>query len=479
MLTCLRLFRFAALLLVFLPACGTQSYQPGSLDVDAAAKSFASRRMDAPGLRDYLVAHGYDPSDWPVKHWGLRELTLTAFYYHPDLAAARAQAQAARAEARLERQASSFKITPLLQHHSRQSGGNESPWSLGFDVEIPLASSARRAAVAERAGYLAESAELNLGSVAWEVRSRVRARLLDLYAARAVAQTLSVEVQTRLELVALLGRRLESGLVSATDLGTARVKLAETQGQSAVAATLEQQASGKLAAAIAVSPAEFRSHALSFSEYDSLPEVPQSNETLREALLNRLDMRRKLLDYAASDALVKLEVARQYPGVTLRPGYLWDQGDHVWSLATDLLLPTLLGNTPGVQVAQARREVAAQQATGYQMSIINEVHTALAGYAQVAAGAKAAAQANQLLRFRNTQLQKQFDAGYIDRLELAQARLETLSVERNAQAAHLETQRVLGQLEDALQRPLSGEPLPLFAGTSEPTKQSLQRAAAR
>jgi hypothetical protein len=113
------------------------------------------------------------------------------------------------------------------------------------------------------------------------------------------------------------------------------------------------------------------------------------------------------------------------------------------------------------------------------MSIINEVHTALAGYAQVAAGAKAAAQANQLLRFRNTQLQKQFDAGYIDRLELAQARLETLSVERNAQAAHLETQRVLGQLEDALQRPLSGEPLPLFAGTSEPTKQSLQRAAAR
>ena len=73
-------------------------------------------------------------------------------------------------------------------------------------------------------------------------------------------------------------------------------------------------------------------------------------------------MRKGLLEFAAADAEVKLEVARQYPAIGLRPGYLWDQGDNVWALALDLVLPPTLGNAPAIHAAQARRETAAQSA---------------------------------------------------------------------------------------------------------------------
>ena len=42
--------------------------------------------MDAPSLQEYMVVHGHASTDWPIKDWGLTELTLVAFYYHPDLA---------------------------------------------------------------------------------------------------------------------------------------------------------------------------------------------------------------------------------------------------------------------------------------------------------------------------------------------------------------------------------------------------------
>jgi len=66
-----------------------------------------------------------------------------------------------------------------------------------------------------------------------------------------------------------------------------------------------------------------------------------------------------------------------------------------------------------------------------------------------------------------------------DRLEVTQARLEAVNVDRNAQAARIGSQRILGQLEDALQRPLSGGPLPAFDTGSELTDKTRQATATR
>jgi outer membrane protein TolC len=220
---------------------------------------------------------------------------------------------------------------------------------------------------------------------------------------------------------------------------------------------------GELAAALAVPIETLRALQLDFSRLDALPDTLTERDARGEALRNRVDMRQRLLEFSAADAEVKLEIARQYPTVSLRPGYLWDQGDNVWLLAVDLFAPPLLGNAPAIEVAQAHRETAAHIALRDQAAIIAETDTALVAYRQSVAGARAAHQASLTQLARASQAQKQFDAGYADRIEATQSRLEAIAVERNLWGARTGAQRALGRLEDALQRPLSGGPLPAYS----------------
>src|SRR5258706_13674770 len=82
----------------------------------------------------------------------------------------------------------------------------------------------------------------------------------------------------------------------------------------------------------------------------------------RMALRNRLDVHRKLLEFGAADAEVKGAVAAQNPDFTLGPGYTWDQGDNIWSLAVGMTLPPAAQTRAAIREAQARRALAAGQA---------------------------------------------------------------------------------------------------------------------
>lgn len=425
--------------------------------------------MDDAELRTYMVAHGHPASEWPVQRWGLTQLTLLAFYYHPDLRVARAQAAQARAQVPVAAQGLHWLATPRIEHHSGESDNSDSPWSLGFEVIVPVGGASIGEAQVQRATYLAEAADLEVGRTAWRVRSRLRAALADLHAARERGALLEQDIEARSALVGLLEKRVQAGYVGATEAAAARLRLHEAQGELSAARTAAERAQGDLAAALGVPLALLRQAPLDFAQLDALPAAPEESEARSGALRNRIDMRQRLLEFAAADADVKLQVARQYPTVALHPGFLWDQGDRVWSLAVDMLLPPALGNRPGIDAARAGRETAAQLALQGQSQIIAQTDAALATYRQSLAGANAMQQASATQMARSQQTQKRFDAGYADRVELTQARVEAIAVERNAQSARVEARQALGSLEDALQRPLAGGPVPA------PTQQEPQR----
>jgi len=456
------LFRLALLCVASLgvaAGCARQQYVARPLDTEAAAAAYAQRRTDDPRLKEFMVARGHFSADWPVQRWRLSELTLLAFHYRPELEVARAQARAARALAQVAAQRAPLTVSPLVQHHS-EPGPEDTPWSLGFEVQIPLVAGARRAALIEQTDYLAQAAELSVGSTAWQVRSEVRSRLLDVYAARQRTASLDGEAQQQRAALALLERRLQAGYASITEVDTARLRLAQAEADLAGARTELERALGGLAEAVSVPLARMREIELSFSDLEPLPDSPAPGDAQRIALNNRLDMRRTLLEFAAADAAVKLEIARQYPTFTLRPGYLWDQGDNVWSLALDLALPASLTHGPAIRAAEARREAAAQQVLLQQASVIGDLSTRLVTYLQAREGARRSAAAHFTQLDRSAQVQKRFDIGQVDRLDLTLARIETILTERRALTGHVDAQRGLGALEDALQMPLVGGPLP-------------------
>ena len=439
--------------------CALRGYQPAPLDPAASARAFESRTSDVPGLRQYMLAHGYAGA-WPVQSWGLPELTLLAFYYHPDLQVARARVAAARAEAAIASQRAMPTVTPLLEHHSASGEGQTSPWSVGFEVEIPLGGSSRRAALRERHAHLADAAALRVGSAAWEVRARLRLQLVDYFAALREADLLDEELREKQALVKLLERRVQLGALSATEAGSASLALAETQSRLRTARAAQERALTGLAKALAMPLPAVRQVVFDFAAFDRLEKPPPDSQAQRAALLNRVDLRSQLLEYAAADADVKLEVARQYPSFALRPGYLWDQGDNIWSLALGVLLPPALGNRAGIEAAEARRALAAQEFMRLQNQTIAQAEGARAVYANLTASVAAAEDSSALQRTQLQQQQKRFDAGYADRVELTQARLQAAAASRAALAARVDALRAQGELEDALQAPLAGAPLP-------------------
>ena len=263
-------------------------------------------------------------------------------------------------------------------------------------------------------------------------------------------------------LVGLLQRRFDAGAASALELSSARLKQAEVDGQIQDARLAREQCLGGLAGALGFPLAAVRNMSLDFAAFQQTPALPNDSAVQRSALLNRLDVRAKLFDYAAADAAVKLEIARQYPSVTLSPGYIWDQGDNIWSLVATVLVPAA-GNKPAIQAALARRHAAAREFLAMQGKVISDADAAQARYAKTMENAGSVQQVLDLQSARGKEARKQFDAGHADRVELTLAQLETLAVEHRALAVRLETQRALGALEDALQMALVGAPLPSWA----------------
>ena len=445
-----------------LAGCALQRYEAAPLDPAASARAYEARSVDSPALKQYMAAHGHPASEWPVQRWGLADLTLVAFYLQPDLEVARAQAAVARAQVAAATQRPPIGLKPVVWHHSQQPPETSGPWSLGFEVEIPLSGTARRTAIREQYGSMAEAAELAVGSVAWAVRSEVRARFLDCYAAGRTLELLDAEARERRSLVMLLQRRFDVGTASALELSSARLKQAEVEGQILGAQLAREQCLGELARVLGLPLAAVRAMSFDFAGLEQTPVPPSDSAVQRSALLNRLDVRAKLFEYAAADAGVKLEIARQYPSATLSPGYLWDQGDNIWSLVATVLVPAA-GNKPAIQTAQARREAAAREFLALQGKVISQADAAQARYSKTLEGARATQQIAALQSARGKEAKKQFDAGHTDRVELTLVRLEALAAEHQALAVGLETQRALGALEEALQVPLAGAPLPSWA----------------
>lgn len=466
-----RRLRTAALLLAAMTAgCAPIAYAPRPVDPEAALEEYAARSTAADGLKRFAVANGYAEADWPPREWGLRELTLAALYFHPDMEVARARAAAARAQLATAGARGPIGIAPQVEHHSIEQDEDDGLWSLGLRLEIPIASGDRRAAQRERSAFEADAADLDIAAAAWQVRARVRDRLGDLRAALQRAQVIESQVAARGEMLGMVKRRIEAGMLSANELAAEQLALSQAKLALADAQATVRDARLQLAVAVGL-PADVLEKMQLRDGEAAAPPAADTAHARRLALRNRLDVHRMLLEFGAADADVKLAVAEQYPALTLGPGYAWDQGDNIWSLALGLQLPDGAVARARVRESEARRELAAQRFLATQAAAIASAEAAAARYRAALDRSAAATDQLELHRRQEARILRQFEAGSADRMQRVAARLAVLAAQEALFAAQKQTQQALAALEDAVQRPLSGD----FESFPEPG--ALQRNA--
>ena len=177
-----------------------------------------------------------------------------------------------------------------------------------------------------------------------------------------------------------------------------------------------------------------------------------SNERIlrRAALLRRSDVLAALAEYAATEAALRLEIAKQYPDLHLGPGYSYDQGQDKWTIGFSLTLPNLRSESrpdsrrPG-EAPRSRREFqcrageSARENSSARWPSYRGALAKLETAGQLLAGQEKQQRSSEAL----------FKAGETDRLTLVTAKVEWQVARLSRLDALIEAQQALEAVENA------------------------------
>lgn len=461
---------FSLLGILLLAGCAARRYQAAPIVPAEAASQLLLRNLSDPGLQAFVdKGLGQRTPGSPSKTWDVQKLWLAAQYFSPALESARARL----AEAQAAIVTAGARPNPTVS----VAPGVPSPYLLSLDFTVPIETAGKRAYRVQSARSLNQAAEFDLADIAWKLRSTVRAALLDYLLAGQNLDLLHSEEQIHTEQVSLLEQRFLVGEIPRPDLDLARIQLSQTHLAISNAEGQVAQAKAVLAAAIGVPVAALQDAEFSWIGLESPPSTALlSQQRLQgEAILNRLDVRRSLAQYAAAESDLQLEIAKQYPDLEIGPGYTYEEKNNFFTLGISTTLPIFNRNQGPIAEADARRKGAGAAFLTTQAQVIGETEQSLAAYT---AALKEFTEADTSLRDLQDQqeqvMRQAVGAGEEDRLSLNGVRLESSAVARGRLDALHRALTALGSLEDAVQRPLDpGDlaPMPPSPPANPPAKE--------
>jgi outer membrane protein TolC len=433
---------------------GCVAYESAPIDPESTRKAFEERTLADPELVSFARESLPTEAPFPPTNWTLDDLTIVALFDHPDIAVARAELAATKAGV----VTASARPNPTLvldPEYVANAGGGLQSWVLGARVDVPIETAGKRDLRVERANRIVDAAELALYDTAWHVRSRLRTALLEHASAERDVALLGDELAARRDSLAVLEQRLAVGDVSRPDLAVAEIERGRTELELRAREAHVRALRAQIAAALGVSVQALDGQRIDWPDVEN--PAPHGTPELegRADPSARLDVRRSLAEYAASEADLQLEIAKQYPDIALGPGYTYDQGAHKFLIGFSMPIPIFNKNEGPIAEAEARRAAAQTRFVALQAAAIGEIETARARYA---GAVEELAQADAILarhRDREQRLERALAIGAEDRLALTEAQVQRAVFARSRLEAAHRMQAALGELEDALQRPLT------------------------
>ena len=444
---------------------GCARFEPRPLSPADAAVRLEGRSLTNTELQSFFQKNlRREPADWPPATWDFEMLTMAALYYHPSLDVARAQWLTTRGaeSTAAQRPNPSLNVTPGYDSTTVVP----SPWIPLTYLDIPIETACKRRYRRAEAAGLSEAARLNLATVAWQVRCRLRSTLLEFYAGQHRQDLLEQQLALQEQILHLLEQQIQAGAIAASEALPIRIAFIRLRLDLADAQRARAEARARVAEALGV-PAraldEVQLSLDSLARSDVAAELSAA-QVRRAALQSRPDILGALAEYAATQAALQLQIAKQYPDVRLQPGYQFDQGDNKWSLGIVVDLPIFHQNQGPIAEAKARREEAAARFVALQVRVLAEIDRAtqvlrVTEQSATTLRSLAVAQAQ-----RRDSVATQFKAGATDQLEVLNAQAESVAAELVQLDGQLKFQQAVGAMEDAVQRPFDF-PATIFEAT--------------
>lgn len=452
--------RLFAFLFAALAIQGCVTYHRAPILPKSTALQLEGRSLADPRLRKFLAIDlGMHVEPGPSTVWDLGSLVGVGLYFNSDLRFARASAASTKAGIK---QAGVWPNPTLIWSpealYNARSAPGVFPWTLGFSLDLLVETAGKRGARIDQARQQSNAAILNVASAVWVVRSSVRKALIDLYSARITQEFLNRQSGIQQESLSLLEQRLNAGEISAPEVTLARIAADQAALQLQETQKLADEAKARLAAAMGVPASTLDTAQISFRGLEEIPSLSLGTAR-RIALVQRTDVLSELADYAATEAALRLEIAKQYPDIHLSPGYMYDQGLDRYNLGFSITLPVFDQNRAGIAVAEAKRKEAAARFLATQGKAVSEIDLAYASFNGARRKLRTADTLLVAQRKHQESVQSAFNVGAADRLQLLQSQLEVATAELSRASALIEAQTAVGLLEDALQHPAEADQL--------------------
>jgi cobalt-zinc-cadmium efflux system outer membrane protein len=467
-------YAFPSAVLFCLTGCAVQKYHAVSIDANVTAARFESRNLADPGLKAFEEENlGHVISPWPPESWDLQTLSLAALYFNPALESARARIASTKAAL----VTAGARPNPTLSI----APGIPSPYLLTLDFAIPIETAGKRTHRLQVAHSIDQAARFDLADSAWTIHSAVRTALLNYMLAIRTEELFRSEEKVRDDQVRILEEILSAGEIARQTVDLARSERNKTHLALVIAEGQATETKAALAAAVGIPLSAVQSLEFTWPGLETLPRAESLSfeEIKRQAVLNRLDLRRSLSQYAAAEAALQLEIAKQYPDINIGPGYTYEERHSFFTLGLSTTLPLFNRNEGPIAEAEAHRVEASTSFLERQAQAITRSERALAAYRSAL---NEQAEVQSLSKLQDSQLQllqEAIRAGTDNRLNLDSVEIQSWVLTRAQLDALSRARKTFGELEDAIQRPLEpGEKFiiaPESPALRAPAKQQGQR----
>ncbi|MBX3355318.1 MAG: TolC family protein [Phycisphaeraceae bacterium] len=438
-----------ATLLLLPAACA--SYEPAPLDPEAARQAWLVRSPDDEGVREFArrLAAAHHPSQEFNAADGitLAEAEAIGLVFNRELRVVRRGAGVAQATADF---AGLWDDPVLGIEIERIVQSVPNPWIVGAAIGITIPISGRVEALQRRADE-ALRAELDaIASREWSHRATIRRRWME-WSAQRLREELLRELVREVDAVAISAQRLEAaGVLARVDARLFQVELAGRRAELLLVEAEGRELELLLRDALGLAPE---------APVEFVPQVvlePATDPTsAREAWLKRNPALRAMRShYAVAEAALELEVRRQYPDITIGPGYKEDQGDGRVLLGISLPLPLWNRNQQGVAEAFAERDRVREEFYGLLESIESQLEVALVRV-EMSRAARLSLDRDllPLVDLQDAEVRRSAELGRVDPLLL----LETLRSRYDARLRVIDT-RLAESISSATQDELVGPP---------------------
>ena len=429
-------------------------------NLNLSSDKYESRTLDDEIFKKYMEnIFGYQFSEWPLKTWDLDQLTVAAFFHHPDLELARGQWKIDTAN----RKVAAARPNWLLQNQPRYApnpSDGKSSWYTQNFLSFVIETGGKRKYRKRQAKHLAELSHLNIIQSAWQLRTRLRTNFVQMLTSEKILEILEKQHENQELIVAGINKRFSVGESSMLEVNQEQIKLNEIKVQIDSNQKSLNESQVALAEAVGITVEHLLEKDFDDEWFINPVQIQDlsQGDLRREAAYGRTDLKAVLEEYRAADAALKLAASQKYPDIRIGPGFLFNRGQNLWALVLDLFYSSHFSSKGSVEVALEQRNQVASKFTALQTKIISNIDYGYSSYQNAIKELESSKLLTQESKIQNKLLAKQFEIGEIDLIPVKQSEITAYQAQINTINSLQRTQNALGTLEDALQRPMNEMP---------------------